>query len=269
MGAQACKCECDADKKNDAAAGGAGSASAYAEEVESKTPKIVDAPAPEAKKDSRPPEQTGAEDPSVKACAPPELRVLTFEIEAGKPLGARFGEIVEPKAAGGTLIATSISEKSALAWTKEGSGGICCGDTIVKVGAEGGGKQKLLEMLTQAKKAGGPVEIQVRPRPATFTVELQKNDDEKMGIVVAVHDDITDRVEVRQVASEDGAVPQWNEKNYMNQVVSGDWVVAVNGQTKPANDMIQDLQESWQKRQPLSFTIMSYPTQEMRDAKKK
>lgn len=190
------------------------------------------------------------------------LKTLCFQLEAKQNLGARFAELRAPEP-DGTLVATSVGDRSALAVTTAGFPGILPGDIIVQVNGEGGGRTRLLELLTQAKGAGGKLEVKVRPRPQVFDVELLREGDEKMGIVVAVHDDIPDRVEVRQV-SDDGAVPMWNEKNWMNQVVSGDWVMAVNGSSKAANDIISDMQSCWQKKQKLKMQILSYPTEEMR-----
>eukprot|EP00929_Paragymnodinium_shiwhaense_P009440 TRINITY_DN113616_c0_g1_i1.p1 TRINITY_DN113616_c0_g1~~TRINITY_DN113616_c0_g1_i1.p1 ORF type:complete len:314 (-),score=91.86 TRINITY_DN113616_c0_g1_i1:283-1113(-) len=269
MGANQCKCECDdksADLQN---AGVDAKQSSYQETVETSSPTLGLAV------EQRPPEQAGDE-PDTKALEGKAekqeqqsavnadgTQVLKFNLESKKSLGARFAELRDPEP-DGTLVASSISDRSALSQTVSGYRGVQAGDVVVMVNGEGGSRSHLLDCLTKAKNTGGPCEIVVRPRPATFDMTLQRTGDEKMGVVVAVHDDIPDRVEVRQVADE-GAVPGWNEKNPKNVVVVGDWVMTVNGSNKPANDMIADMQEAWQRKQKLTLQVLSYPTMEMRE----
>lgn len=268
MGANQCKCECD-DKSTDVQNGsGAAPQSSFSETVEASSPTLG------ISVEQRPPEQAGGE-PDTKALeggvdkkestpvTADGLKVLKFKLESKKSLGARFAELRDPEP-DGALVASSISDRSALSTTVTGFRGVQAGDVVVTVNGEAGSRTRLLDLLTKAKNSGGMCEIVVRPRPPHFTMELQRAGDEKMGVVVAVHDDIPDRVEVRQVADE-GAVPTWNEKNPRNVVVVGDWVMAVNGQNKPANDMIADMQEAWQKKQKLTLQFLSYPTMEMRD----
>mmetsp|Transcript_90207 Transcript_90207/g.254505 ORF Transcript_90207/g.254505 Transcript_90207/m.254505 type:complete len:278 (-) Transcript_90207:80-913(-) len=272
MGATNCKC---CEKENEIVdAQAMAPANAYSDEVETKEP-IMSVTTME-----RPPEQTGAECDSREAEAKfassdassdmedLELgtRKFEFEIEPGQPLGARFAELREPVSQGGSLVATSIANKAPLAFTKTGQTGICAGDVIKTVNGEGGSKARLLKLLTQAKTQGGTTEIVVQLRPRSFDVLLQKTSaDQKMGVVVAVHDDIENKVEVRQI-SDDGAVLVYNEKNYSQQVVAGDWILAVNGIQRSANDMILDMQDAWKNGQPLVFQVKSYPTEEMRNS---
>lgn len=268
MGASQCKCACDDSVAQGAIEARHLNSSAYAEDVERKEPRI--------KTSEPPPERTGGEEAGTerKPLAPEVAKpadeagcmTLEFELEAGKSLAARFSEISEPKASGGTLVATSIDGKSALATTKSNYVGLCPGDAITQVNGQSGDKSRLLELLSEAKKAGGKLVIQVRPRSPTFIMQLQKTGDEKLGIVVAVHTEINDRVEIRQV-SDNGAVPTWNERNYMNQVVIGDWITAVNGQVGK-EIMVQVLQECWKEAKPVSITVSTYPTQEQRSVPK-
>lgn len=267
MGANQCKCECD-DKSTDAqSAAASAKQSSFSETVENAEPTLGLAV------EQRPPEQAGGE-PDTKALennadkkATPLTadghKSLKFVLESKKSLGARFTELRDPEP-DGTLVASSISDRSALSLTVSGFRGLQAGDVVVKVNGETGNRTRLLDLLTKAKNTGGVCEIVVRPRPPHFDVTLQRTGDEKMGVVVAVHDDIPDRVEVRQVADE-GAVPSFNERNPNNVVVVGDWVMAVNGVNKAANDMIADMQEAWQKKQKLTLQVLSYPTMEMRD----
>jgi hypothetical protein len=287
MGAQPCKCECDGDKENAAAAITTKPASSYEEEVVAPKVPVVSViapaePASEPKaRESRPPEQTGQEEspeptekkaatkqpePKAGKAAPDGTRTLDFELEAGKALGARFAEIQEPSPRG-TLVTTFINDSSALAKTKGGLWGLCAGDIITAVNGKAGGKNELLSLLQDAKAAGGCVSVTVKTRPAQFEAQLVKTGEEKMGVVVAVHDDIKSKVEVRQV-SEEGAVPKFNENNHTNQVVAGDWVIAVNGTQKGANEMIQDMQEAWQQGKPLALRISTCPTEEARSKPK-
>eukprot|EP00929_Paragymnodinium_shiwhaense_P002692 TRINITY_DN102996_c0_g1_i1.p1 TRINITY_DN102996_c0_g1~~TRINITY_DN102996_c0_g1_i1.p1 ORF type:complete len:266 (+),score=73.69 TRINITY_DN102996_c0_g1_i1:104-901(+) len=253
MGGQACKCD---DSVADPVPAGEAPRSAFQEEVV--------APAAEGgAKEAPPPEQTGAEEQQNKSGSgapvvnPDGTWTLLFNLEAKHSLGARFAELRTPEP-DGSLVATSISERSALFTTTGGYCGLRPGDVVVKVNGEGGSYTKLLELLTAAKAQGGRLEVTLRPRPATFNMELLRKGDEKMGIVVAVHEAIADRVEVRQI-SDDGAVPAWNEAHWNSQVVSGDWVIAVNGEKAAANDMISNMQACWQKREKLTIQIRSFP----------
>jgi hypothetical protein len=294
MGANTCKCE-ECDRGEEIAGGGPNNKTTYDEEtVKTKSAMALPGfPAVAAKcsgADERPPEQTGDE-PEVSATkfSPRDgvnsdssdrkevdekdcvkdvntneghIKTFVFDLEPKQSLGARFAEIRDPEP-GGTLVLTSITEKSALLLTTNNTPGIRAGDVILKVAGESGGRARLLELLQQAKESGGRLEISVQTRPAVFEVELLRKDDEKMGIVVAVHDDVSDRVEIRQV-SDDGAVPSWNEKNYKNQIVSGDWIWSVNGVAGAANEMISSMQDSWKKKQKFTIQIMSFPTEELR-----
>jgi len=265
MGATSCKCNgCDSNAgANDGTA--VVQASAYAEEVEEKMPKIVDTAMP----DTRPPEQTGGppEDASPSAAMPDsELKELEFQLEAGRSLNVRFIEVTEPASTGGTLMIATVDPQAVLATTKAGVMGLCRGDMVVKVNGKAGSKKQLLELLRKGKEAGGLLTVHVRPRPAKFEVTLHKEGEEKLGIVVAVHDEIEDKVEIRQV-SDTGAVPAWNDKNYMNQVVSGDWIVEVNDQASSCKSMVSALQESWKNSQPVSIKVVSSPTPEEREQK--
>lgn len=188
---------------------------------------------------------------------------MVFSLQAKQSLGTRFAEMRAPEPSG-RLVATSITENSALWATTGGYCGVRAGDVIVNVNGEGksASYSKLLELLTEAKSAGGRLELTVRPRPEQFEIDLdraKKKEGEKMGIVVAVHEAISDRVEVRQI-SDEGAVPSWNESHADTQVVSGDWVVAVNGEKAPANDMISSMQTCWQKKQKLTVQILTHPS---------
>lgn len=174
------------------------------------------------------------------------VRHVSFDLEAEKPLGVVFAELSTPEPKG-SLVVTSVAEDSPLSKPLSGDRGTRPGDLVLDVNGQGGDKAVLLKVLQQARKKGGKLDLVLRIRPETFEVSLTKeSEDQKMGVVVAVHDEVPDRLEVRHICDQ-GALPTWNEEHPTLQVVSGDWVTSINGVRAAANEMIGAMQFAWIK----------------------
>lgn len=280
MGNAACRCECI---KQDEAADPvvrAQALSPFEEEVTIRAPTVAqatystkvrkDAPAPvphfsEQNLASQPAPQPHAPEvvpaPTPKPPTKVEAKVedpgvcrAIFELEADKPLGVVFAEVNNPEP-NGTLVVTSVAEDSPLFKPTSGDRGVQPGDVVIEVNGQGGPKSTLLKTLRQARNEGGKLELMLRVRPATFEVHLVRgSEDEKMGVVAAIHDEVADRLEVRHIC-EQGALPSWNEEHPTMQVVGGDWIISVNGSQTASNELIGAMQSAWIKGGELKFEI--------------
>jgi len=74
----------------------------------------------------------------------------------------------------------------------------------------------------------------------------------------AVHDDVNERLEVRNVADE-GAIADWNRDNPFNHVCVGDWMTRVEGVgssgSKESKYMLEDMQKVWAGNNALKLTV--------------
>lgn len=276
MGNNACRCECNKEDETAEPVVSASALSQFEEEVAPRAPAVVEAPPPVApqappalkekpEKPEKPSTRFSDEEPER---VPPPLKVepevspapkqeapkvndesirhVSFDLEAEKPLGVVFAELSMPEPKG-SLVVTSVAEDSPLAKPLSGDRGTRPGDLVLDVNGHGGDKGVLLKVLQQARKKGGKLDLVLRVRPETFEVSLKKeSEDQKMGVVVAVHDEVPDRLEVRHICDQ-GALPTWNEEHPTLQVVSGDWVTSVNGTRAAANEMIGAMQFAWIK----------------------
>lgn len=278
--ASQCKCEC-LGKDDETNPSGLPSPTQWDEVVSSRQASALDSPPqtiiPSARGESLPasPAKAPLDAPAkapVSPVYPPEVaarsRKLIFELEAAKTLGVRFVDVKVPQATGddGTVavVVNTIAEKSALSATTTGEPGINPGDVVLEVNGQNNAKANLLDLMQEARTQGGKLEMVVCSRPKTFSIELVRpdpNDKEfKMGLVVAVHDDVSDKLEVRHVC-DDGALFTWNEKNAFHHVCSGDWVCSVDGPgsagAKSANAMIGDMQKIWSQGHKLILEIQT------------
>lgn len=210
---------------------------------------------------------TSRSEPMSPAHTEPGSISLKFELPKDcKSYQAQFTEVRNPVGTDnpGILVITEVADESPLIKTVDGRPGLCPGDTLMEVNSTSGAPKTILEALTKAKTSGGILNLKVRPRPATFIVRLKRlNENDKVGFVAAVHVDNPRKVEVRKVSAI-GAIARWSEKNYQEIVVSGDWIVAVNGKAMPSSDLITCMQEEWSEDADLTLSIESAPTIEAR-----
>merc|ERR1712046_284922 len=82
---------------------------------------------------------------------------------------------------------------------------------------------------------------------------LRKGDD-KMGVLLAVHDNIWDKIEVRRV-EKTGAIPAWNDFRFPLHVIAGDWIVGLDGKECEASTTFSALRDKWLSHEPVRITI--------------
>jgi hypothetical protein len=161
-------------------------------------------------------------------------------------------------------VVNTIGEKSPLATTSGGQPGLRPGDVILEVNGQKGFNANVLEVMNEVRKYGGKMDLEVCTRPKHFTVDIKRPADRpadstyKMGVVVAVHDDIANRVEVRNV-SDEGAVADWNQSQPFRHVCVHDWVTKVEGTgatgANQAKTMIEEMQTVWKNNSTLTLSV--------------
>jgi hypothetical protein len=203
-----------------------------------------------------------SEEPTLPADVLARCKRHSFQLEAGKSIDVRFVARRPPDATAASstvAVVNNIGEKSPLQTNLAGQPGLAPGDVILEVNGQRGYSTNVLDVISALRNSGGRMDLEVCSRPRQFTVEVKKSDSTvKMGIVVAVHDEISDRVEVRNVADE-GAVSDWNKDNPFNHVSVGDWVTKVAGVgssgSAEAKYMIEDMQKVWAGNNTLKLWI--------------
>jgi hypothetical protein len=137
----------------------------------------------------------------------------------------------------GSLFVRTVEVESQVRCTADGDPGICPGDTIVEVDVVQCVSAGLQERLGFVARFGGDLEIVVRRRPPLFEVEL-KPDHESFRLGLSIGISVTDpyRIKVRQIQNT-GLAAAWNLKHDTSRICAGDWIVKVNGHTRPAKKM--------------------------------
>jgi len=93
------------------------------------------------------------------------------------------------------------------------------------------------EMLRHFAHTGGRLEVVVRRRPLMFEVELKPDVPKfQLGLSIGINGEDQGRVKVRQVRSR-GLAVAWNAKQQSCRICAGDWIVQVNGHSRPAKKM--------------------------------
>lgn len=167
-----------------------------------------------------------------------------FMLRPKKSLGVVFTELALPEP-NGSLIVKSVARGSPLSRPIMGNRGARAGDVVVAVNKVVGDKSELHQRIQSITKTGGSLHLTLRVRTAIFEVHFVRQDnDEVLGVNLAAVKEVSDRLSVRGIFSQ-GAMPAWNEQNPSMNVVSGDWIVSVNGTRCLAQQMLESIQASW------------------------
>lgn len=178
-----------------------------------------------------------------------EVSTFSFELEPKANLGMKCQKSVAPP---GSLIVTTVCDEPDMVAVDGKT--LQKGDVITEINGAHGDSEALYNQLMTIHQKGGRLDLKVISRPRVFDVRLTKRQDSTMmGMVVAVHDEVPDRVEVRSISAP-GAMTDWNSQNFMKQVHAHDWIIAVHGQNKNSSDMVNDMQNAWRDG-AVSFTV--------------
>jgi C-terminal processing protease CtpA/Prc len=170
---------------------------------------------------------------------------LHFKFGANDQLGLQFAETssVPGHTVATLLVVSKIDATSAFAQTSEGHLGVCSGDIIVAVNGQSGTAVAIQKMLEQAIAPGREITLLVQPRPPSFYAELTQAGStlQKLG-VSAVIDKSNQGCILVQAVRKEGLVPEWNSRNGLLHICSGDLIVEVNGIAQDATAMCKQLQ---------------------------
>jgi len=118
------------------------------------------------------------------------------------------------------------------------------GDTIIEVlfGDYPARGPNTWRRLAEALSTGTQVSLLVETRPADFDVELKCQGAYwfKLGVMVTIEREHADRLKV-QAVHDIGLIPDWNNTHRTCMVCPGDWITSVNGETKKAQDLANDI----------------------------
>mmetsp|Transcript_19215 Transcript_19215/g.41869 ORF Transcript_19215/g.41869 Transcript_19215/m.41869 type:complete len:324 (-) Transcript_19215:394-1365(-) len=184
---------------------------------------------------------------------------MRFDVQPNSNPGLTF---VDANASAASVVVTVVADASPFKATVSHGAGMFPGDQILAVNGVRGDVQV---QLAKACARGGEVELLLQPRPPTLHIEVRKNPNslERMGVVAAVHDDDKHSIRVREICDE-GAVPRYNEQHPTALLCPNDLIVGVNGQSREALSMVRTMQTTWEKCEPLKFTVMTHPSEEVR-----
>lgn len=144
----------------------------------------------------------------------------------------------------GSLVVARVDPKAPLATTVFGEPGLACSDVILEVNGRSGTARELWNRIDEAFLTGSSVNILLQPRAASFDVEVKRTGRSwcKLGMQVA----LVGHTEVRVIMTRDsGLIPEWNATHGPSlQVLPGDRVTHVNGDSSSAKDMYSAMQEA-------------------------
>lgn len=252
MGAQQCRCQCDKEGEEQASVKPVSISASFDEEtVSSLKPRAPLAEAfpgdaiVTASKKEEPPAATAQSLQPEDAFPQDNLRSVDLVPQAGSKLAIDCIAYPAPPPLG-TLVVTS-----------EGNG-LHRGDVVREVDGQSGLTAEAFQaMIANFKNIGGQVTLKVVSRPKVFDVELNRVlESTMMGILVAVHLEMPDRIEVRKVTQQ-GAMAAWNELHMTSQVMPGDWVTAVGGEANESARLVEEMQLAWREGSVV-FTVRTH-----------
>jgi len=249
MGATACKCDCDADDKPPFHPPSKTGKCQFDEDVEVKAVNVSSLT--KASQDRTAIVAAGDEafETILKLNGTDIEETLTFNIEQGKPLGV-VSYTDAHVCPGSTVLCIIGVERFSPFYNQLGPG-----DSIVAIGGERLKCDDMVSTLQAARAEGGQLKITFVRRPGEIEAEVKFRPGEKMGLLVAQHAQEASRLRVQNVLVE-GGVPTWNRSNPFRQIVSGDWITAVNGREMSASDLTQAIQVGRQAGHTLMLRIV-------------
>jgi len=181
---------------------------------------------------------------STGTARPGEAVQMSFDLIPGEYVydEGQFRRIasVQPD---GSVAVTGIFVPFAV--TIDGHPAILPGDTILEVvGSDYNSPGSVLRRLEWALQRGGKLTLLVATRPQNFDVDLFCEGEYwfKLGILATIERTRADCIKV-QAVYEQGLMSEWNLENPKCQVVPGDWITHVNGETKTAQEMTRDIHD--------------------------
>jgi hypothetical protein len=188
---------------------------------------------------------------------------LDFSLQPGGRFGLVLEEFTQPSP-NGLLVVSNIDAESVFSWTVTGKRGVGVGDAIIKVNGKQAPAAELREEIVRLFSAGGKREIElvVRPRPATFSVDLRRGaeNQQKLGLTVSVSNSIPGCLVVKAVQA-NGVVQAWNAANRFKRIYKGDLITHVNGVSQNTELMRKELAGGSAAGSALQLCVLNPSTQ--------
>jgi len=186
-------------------------------------------------------------------------RRCCFCLQTPDRFGMVLAENPEPLP-GGLLVVTHMDAWSAFARTAGGGCGLMDGDVILEVNGRQGSASELREVLRQSFSVKGKktINVVVRARPPTFSIELRREGKQwqKLGVAASV-DQLNPKCLLVQSLHGDGLVPAWNTAHGSLRICNGDLITHINGVSEDVEAMKKEIQQSSSYGSKLHFRVVT------------